>query len=41
MKQNTYTFFKCPPLTNFMLVVIKHFLMNFNDSMSHVFYFSN
>lgn len=37
----TYRFLKRPPLTDFMLVVVKYLLVDFNDSVPHVLYLSD
>lgn len=37
----TYRFLKRPPLTDFMLVVVKYLLMDLNDSVPHVLYLSD
>lgn len=37
----TYRFLKRPPLTDFVLVVVKYLLMDLNDSVPHVLYLSD
>lgn len=40
-KTPTYRFLKGPPLTDFVFVVVKHLLVNLNDSVPHVLYLSD